>query len=69
MTDDRTEVLQGVLDRMTSYQDGAAEGTVKKELTEALDEVGLDLTDDEVDRAVSAIEAGEGTVSASSVLG
>lgn len=66
---DRAEVLQGVLDRLTSYQESAEEGTVEKELTAALSEVGLELTDAQVAQAVTTIEKGEGEGAASSILG
>ena len=68
MSGEKTEALQAVLDRMTSYQDGAEEGVVAKELDAALSDVGLELSDDERAKAVAAIEDGDGTVSASSIL-
>lgn len=63
------EAIQNVLDRVSSYQDGAPEGTVVKELREALDEAGIDLEDSEITKLASAIETDEGAVEASSVLG
>ena len=69
MSNERNEVVQAVVDRMTSYQDGATEGTVEKELRAALGETDVELTDDQVTALVKAIEDGEGTVSVSEVLG
>lgn len=69
MSNERNEVVQAVVDRMTSYQDGATEGTVETELRAALGETDVDLTDDQVNMLVKAIEDGEGTVSVPEVLG
>jgi hypothetical protein len=67
---ERNEAVQAVVDRVGSYQDGAPEGTVEKELRAGLDEAGLSLTDDEVTSLVSAIEAGDDAhVDVASVLG
>ncbi len=69
MSNERTEVVQAVVDRMTSYQDAATEGTVEKELREALGETDVDLSDDDVSALVDAIEKGEGKVDVGDVLG
>ena len=69
MSNERTQAVQAVVDRMTSYQDGAPEGTVEKELRHALTETDVDLTDQEVAALVEAVESGEGRVSVSEVLG
>lgn len=68
MSNERNEAVQAVVDRMTSYQDGAPEGTVDRELRAALGETDVDLTDAEITALVKAIEDGEGTVSVSEVL-
>ncbi|CAN5213876.1 hypothetical protein BH09ACT12_BH09ACT12_08800 [soil metagenome] len=68
MSNERTQAVQAVVDRMTSYQDGAPEGTVEKELREALTETDVDLTDEEITTLTSAIESGEGTVSVADTL-
>jgi hypothetical protein len=68
MSDERIEAVQAVVDRVSSYQDGAPEGTVEKELRTGLSEVGVDLSDDEVKRLADAIESEHGSVSASDVL-
>ncbi len=68
-SNDELEVIQGVLDRVSSYQDGAPEGTVEKELRDGLSEVGVEVGDDDVARLVAAVEAQDGAVSATDVLG
>ncbi|MEN8674433.1 hypothetical protein [Nocardioides sp.] len=68
MSNERTEAVQAVVDRMTSYQDGAPEGTVEKELREALGETDVSLTDDEIVTLATAIEHGEGKISVATVL-
>jgi hypothetical protein len=69
MSNERIEAVQAVVDRVSSYQDGAPEGTVEKELRDGLSEVGVDVTDDEVTKLASAIEAEHGAVSVGDVLG
>ncbi|MEP9365136.1 hypothetical protein ABLE68_19385 [Nocardioides sp. CN2-186] len=69
MTDERYEAIQAVVDRVSSYQDGAPEGTVEKELRAGLTEVGVETTDDEVTALAEAIESEHGAVSAADVLG
>jgi hypothetical protein len=68
MSDERIEAVQAVVDRVSSYQDGAPEGTVEKELRAGFAESGVDVSDDEVNRLAAAIEAEHGSVSASDVL-
>lgn len=63
------EVIQNVVDRVSSYQDGASEGTVEKELRAGLDEVGVELSGEQVQRLVEAVEADAGEVRAGDVLG
>lgn len=63
------EAIQGVVDRVSSYQDGATEGTVEKELRSALAETDISLDDAEVTRLAEAIESEHGAVDAGSVLG
>ncbi len=72
MTDAKTEAIQAVVDRVSSYQDGATESTVASELTKALGEAGLELADGDVDKLVTAIEAqpdGDGAIHVDQVLG
>ncbi len=65
---EKTQAVQGVVDRISSYQDGAPEGTVEKELREGLSEAGVDLSDDDVTRLARAIEERHGSVDAAEVL-
>ncbi|MEV5001249.1 hypothetical protein [Nocardioides sp. LML1-1-1.1] len=70
MTDqNRIEAIQAVVDRVTSWQDGATEGTVAEELRKGADEVGVDLSDDDVRKLADAIEDEHATVDAQAVLG
>ena len=62
------EAIQGVVDRVSSYQDGAPEGTVARELRDGLAEAGLQVSDEEVARLAHAIEDEHGSVDAASVL-
>jgi hypothetical protein len=68
MTDDKLEAVQAVVDRASSWQDGATEGTVAEELRKGAGEVGVELTDDEITRLADAIESEHGAVSAVEVL-
>ncbi len=65
---DRNEAIQAVVDRVSSYQDGAPHGTVASELRKALEEAELTLAAEEVNDLVEAIEADDGPVSAAEVL-
>ena len=67
--DERMEAIQAVVDRVTSWQDGAPEGTVAEELRRGADAVGVELTDDEITRLADKIEDRHATVSAAEVLG
>lgn len=44
-TEAKTEALRNVVDRVTSWQESATDGTIREELDSALAEVGIDLTD------------------------
>jgi len=68
MSDERIEAVQAVVDRVSSYQDGAPEGTVEQELRAGLGETGVELSDAEVTKLAEAIEAEHGSVSASDIL-
>lgn len=68
MSDERIEAVQAVVDRVSSYQDGAPEGTVEKELRAGIAETGVEVSDAEVARLAEAIEAKHGAISASDVL-
>jgi hypothetical protein len=69
MTDDKTETVQAVVDRVSSYQDGATEGTIADELRRGLDEAGVEIPDDQLQRLADAIEDANGEVFVSDVLG
>jgi len=68
MSDERTEAIQAVVDRVTSWQDGAPEGTVENELRKGFSEAGVEVADDEVRALAEAIESRHGAVSADEVL-
>ena len=61
--------IQAVVDRVTSYQDGADEGFVADQLREGASEAGVDLSDDEVRRLADAIEDRHASITAAEVLG
>lgn len=67
-SNERLEAIQAVVDRVSSYQDGATEGTVEKELREAFAEAGVDVSDDEVKQLADAIEGEHGAIQAADVL-
>lgn len=68
MTDERIEAVQAVVDRVSSYQDGAPEGTIEQELRNGFTESGVEVSDAEVRQLADAIESEHGAVSASEVL-
>jgi hypothetical protein len=63
------EAIQSVVDRVTSWQDGATERTVESELRNGLEETGVELDDQEVAALASAIEDQHGAIRALEVLG
>lgn len=69
MNDDKLEAVQAVVDRVTSWQDGATEGTVAEELRRGFAEAEVEVGDDDVARLADAIEDRHGAVSAADVLG
>lgn len=68
-TPEEIEAIQNVVDRVAAYQDGAPERTVEQELREGLEEAGITLEDDDVQRLATAIDEADGDVSARDVLG
>ena len=56
--DARTEALRNVVERVTSWQETATEGTIREELDSALDEVGIGLTDAQRERVTQQISDG-----------
>ncbi|MFC6285289.1 hypothetical protein ACFP3Q_03920 [Nocardioides sp. GCM10027113] len=69
MTTERVQAIQAVVDRVSSWQDGAPEGTVESELRKGFAEAGVEVPDDEVVRLADAIQSEHGTVDAAAVLG
>lgn len=69
MSNDELEAVQAVLDRVTSYQDGAPEGTVERELRDGLAEAGVTLSDEDVRKLADAVSSEHGAVQAADVLG
>jgi len=65
---EKVEAVQAVVDRVSSWQDGATEGTVASELRKGAGEVGIDLTETEIEKLADAIESRHGAVSAADVL-
>jgi len=63
------EAVQLVVDRVSSWQDGATEGTVAEELRKGFDEVGVEVEPDEVEKLADAIQNEHGDVNAGEVLG
>jgi hypothetical protein len=68
MTEEKQEAIQAVVDRVTSWQDGATESTVATELRKGFDEAGVEVPDEDVAKLADAIESEHGAVSASDVL-
>ncbi|MET0524691.1 MAG: hypothetical protein ABWZ91_07825 [Nocardioides sp.] len=68
MSNDRLEALQNVVDRVTSYQDGATEGTVEKELRSGFQQAGTEVSDEDIVRLAQAIESEHGSVRVEDVL-
>lgn len=72
MTDEKTDAkmqaIQAVVDRVTSWQDGATESTVEKELRDGFAEAGVDVPDADVRKLADAIQDEHGAVSAQEVL-
>lgn len=67
-TSEENEAVQAVVDRVTSWQDGATEGTVAEELRKGFAESGIEVTEDEVSKLADAIEDEHGAVDAADVL-
>ncbi len=67
LTDEQITAVQGVVDRVNSYQETAPEGTVESNLREGLAEAGVQLDDDQVGALTREIEA-NGSADAGQVL-
>ena len=57
--DARRQALKGVIDRVTSWQETATEGTVQDELDRGLAEAGVTLTEEQKDDVVQRISDGD----------
>ncbi len=68
-TDEQIETIQAVVDRVSSWQDGAPEGTVAEELTKGFAEAGIAVPDQDQGRLADAIQDAHGEVKAAEVLG
>jgi hypothetical protein len=68
MSNEQMEAIQAVVDRVTSWQDGAPEGTVEQELRDGFGAVGVDVSDEDVAKLADAIQDRHGAVSAQDVL-
>jgi hypothetical protein len=66
---DELEAIQAVVDRVTSWQDGATEDTVEQELRDGFSEAGVDVADEDVKKLADAIQDEHGAVDAAAVLG
>ena len=69
MDSDKAEAVQNVVDRVSSYQESAPEGTVEKELRSGLSDAGIELDDSDVAALTDAIEKDGGEVEVASLLG
>ena len=68
MSNEKFEAIQAVVDRVSSYQDGAPEGTVEQELRAGFGEAGVEVPDADVTKLADAIESEHGAVSAEDIL-
>jgi hypothetical protein len=63
------EAIQAVVDRVSSWQDGATEGTVADELAKGFDEAGIEVPQADQDVLASAIQDKHGEIHVGEVLG
>jgi len=68
MSDEKQEAIQAVVDRVTSWQDGAPEGTVEAELRDGFNQAGVDVDDGDITKLADAIESRHGAVQVTDVL-
>jgi uncharacterized membrane-anchored protein YjiN (DUF445 family) len=57
--DARTEALRNVVDRVSSWQETATDGTIREELDRALTEAGIELSDAEREQITQQISDGQ----------
>ncbi len=67
LTEEQITAVQGVVDRVNSYQETAPEGTVESHLRGGLSEAGIELADEQVAALTQEIEA-NGSADAGQVL-
>jgi hypothetical protein len=67
MSNEKTEAIQAVVDRTSSYQDGAPEGTVEAELRDGFAAAGVEVSDDDRRKLADAIESRHGNVDGTEV--
>ena len=65
----KVAALQGVVDRLASWQDGAEEKTLRQELDEGLAEAGIDVADDVRERIIEHLRQDAAHVDARTFLG
>lgn len=65
---DELTTIQGVVDRVSAYQDGAEEGFVAKELRNGFDEAGIEVAPEHIEALATAIDDEDGNVDAANVL-
>lgn len=68
LSTEKLEAIQAVVDRVSSWQDGATEGTVADELRRGFSETGIDVSDADLRALADAIEQQHGAVLAADVL-
>lgn len=64
----KVAALQGVVDRLASWQDGAEEKTLRQELDEGLDEAGIDVDEDVRERIVEHLRGDASHIDARAFL-
>jgi hypothetical protein len=62
------EAIQAVVDRVSSYQDGATEAAVEEELRSGMEAAGVSVSDDDITKLAEAIEARHGAIDAADLL-
>ena len=68
MSEEKTEAMQAVVDRVTSWQEGATEGTVEAELRNGFTQAGVDVDDADIQKLADAIESRHAAVQVQDVL-
>jgi hypothetical protein len=60
--------MQLVVDRVSSWQDSATEGTIAEELRKGFDEIAVEVEPDEIEKLVDAIQNETGDVDVTELL-